>query len=319
MKLDEKACFVFPGQGSQKVGMGKLLYDNHKVAKDVFDEIDDSLNFFLSKIIFYGPLEKLTLTENTQPALMAVSIAICRIIEHESGKTIDQMIDAVCGHSLGEYSALCSINSLSLIDTAQLLKTRGQAMQDSTDCKNAKMSAIIGLDVSLIDKIIENQRAQCICEVANDNCPGQVVLSGKKKDVDNVAEICLKKGAKRIIDLNVSAPFHCSLMQKASKKMEIELKNVNLNPPKTIFICNYNAQILREAEKIKKYLIKQIVGRVRWRETLINLHSIGVKKIIEIGSGKVLTGLSKRMNLNFENFNVESMNDIEQLIEGSLK
>lgn len=319
MNIGGKVCFVFPGQGSQKVGMGKLLYDNHKVAKDVFDEIDDSLNFFLSKIIFNGPLEKLTITENTQPALMAVSIAICRIIEHESGKTIDQIVDAVCGHSLGEYSALCSINSISLTDTAQLLKTRGQAMQDSTDCKNSKMSAIIGLDVSLIDKIIEDQRTQCVCEVANDNCPGQVVLSGITKDVDNVAEICLKQGAKRIIDLNVSAPFHCSLMQEASKKMKIELKNVNLSPPKTIFICNYNAQILREAKKIREYLIKQIMGRVRWRETLINLHNIGVKKVIEIGSGKVLTGLSKRMDLNFENFNIESMNDIEQFIEGSLK
>ena len=316
MDSNEKLCFVFPGQGSQKVGMGKSLYDNHKVAREVFDEIDDSLDFFLSKIIFNGPLEILTETENTQPALMAVSIAICRIIEHESGKKLHQLIDAVCGHSLGEYTALCSVNSLSLLDTAKLLKTRGNAMQNSTDSKDTKMSAVLGLDIIDVDKIIRDHFENVLCEVANDNCPGQVVLSGLKTDVDKVTDVCLEKGARKIIELNVSAPFHCSLMKKASEIMEVELKNVNFKVPRSYFVCNYNAQHIKEVDKIKEYLVKQVTSRVRWRESLINLHHYGVKKIIEVGSGNVLTGLSKRMKLNFENLNIESMVDIENLIEG---
>ena len=314
-----KICLVFPGQGSQKVEMGKHLYDNHKIAREVFDEVDECLNFHLSKLIFNGPIEKLTQTENAQPALMAVSIAICRIIEYESGKKIDQIAYAICGHSLGEYSALCSVNSLSLFDTTKLLKQRGIAMQNAVDFNKAKMSAVLGLDILEIDKIIKNQNKKSICEVANDNCPGQVVLSGLKKDVDEVTTLCLKKGAKKIIDLNVSAPFHCSLMKKASEIMEKELKEVILEVPKINFLCNYNAQCIKDRNKIKEFLVKQVTARVRWRETLVNLHNLGVGKIVEIGAGKVLIGLSKRMKLNFENSSIETMIEIEQFIEGLIK
>ena len=313
--IKKKFAVIFPGQGSQKVGMGKKLYDDHRVARDVFDLIDETLKFKLSKVIFDGPESELTSTINTQPALMAVSLALIKVIESETRMEFSKIASIVCGHSLGEYTALCSINSLSIPDTANLLSIRGKAMQESVLSEDTNMKAIIGLEIDLVQKFIDENISNKICEIANDNCPGQVVLSGHSDQVEKISEICKKNGAKITIDLKVSAPFHCSLMKPASLKMKEALSKVNLSKTTTRFINNYSAKFEQDPVNIKNLLVKQVISRVRWRETINLISDSGIDKIIEIGSGKVLTGLNKRMKLNLETENISSLEDVDTFLK----
>ena len=307
---------IFPGQGSQTVGMGLDLYQNHKKAKEVFDEVDDTLDFKLSKIIFEGPDESLKLTENTQPAIMATSLAVIKVIEDELKKNIKSFSEIVLGHSLGEYSALCSINSLTISQTAKILQLRGRAMQKSVGGIETKMVAVIGLDIENIENelkkftIKENE----VCEIANDNCPGQIILSGTREAIENFSEVLKKNGARSVIDLNVSAPFHCSLMNEASKIMEEVLEGTYLKNLDVKFISNVTANFESDTKRIKGLLIDQISSRVRWRESILLANKTGLNTFLEIGNGKVLSGMNKRISKNISSQNLLDMKSIEQFL-----
>ena len=310
-----RIAFIFPGQGSQKVGMGKELYNQHKVARDVFDEIDNELNFNLSKVIFEGPESDLKKTENTQPALMALSVALSRVIEYESKEKFNKIAYVICGHSLGEYSALCASNIISIKNASKLLKIRGLAMQNAVSDLSTKMVAILGMDVEHVEEIISENSNNLVCEVANDNCPGQVVLSGHSEQVDLITEQCLNNGAKKSIQLNVSAPFHCKLMKSAADVMEQALKNIKFSDVKIKFISNYDAKIYEKLENIKELLVRQICSKVKWRESIDTIKNLNVENIYEIGSGKVLSGLNKRMNLPINTGNIEVMSDVDHFLK----
>ena len=311
-----KIIVVFPGQGSQIVGMGRDLFKNHYVARQVFDEVDNTLNQKLSKIIFDGPENELTLTKNTQPAIMSVSMALVKVIEHESKKKIFEFSDTILGHSLGEYSALCSLNALSLKDTTLLLKKRGKAMQDSVKNSRTKMVAVIGLDIKKVEKIIQENTIDTpeICEIANDNCPGQVILSGTEKGVIFMSSILKDNGARSIIDLKVSAPFHCSLMNKASDVMKDCLYEISLKELKSNFVSNVTANFEKNSEKIKELLIKQVSSRVRWRESIIK-STKKINSIVEIGPGKILTGMSKRINRDYNLFSIANLDEVDSFLK----
>ena len=310
---------IFPGQGSQTVGMGLDLYKNHKKAKEVFDEVDDALNFKLSKIIFEGPNDLLKLTENTQPAIMATSLAVVKVIEDELKKDISTFSEIVLGHSLGEYSALCSVNSITISETTKILQQRGRAMQQSVGGIETKMVAVIGLDIVNLENelkkfiIKENE----VCEIANDNCPGQIILSGTRKAIEDFSEVLKKNGARSIIDLNVSAPFHCSLMNEASKIMKDVLEGTDFKNLDTKFISNVTAKIENDIMKIKGLLIDQISSRVRWRESILFAEKTGSKTFLEVGNGKVLSGMNKRISKNILSQNLFDMRSIEQFINSN--
>ena len=313
--MQKKIVVIFPGQGSQIVGMGNDIYNNYKVAKDVFDEVDDSLNINLSKIIFEGPESELTHTPNTQPALMSVSIALVRIIEDKLKKKISQFSDIIFGHSLGEYSALCSLGAINIKETASLLRIRGKAMQNSIENIQTKMIAVIGLDISQIEEILEDKKLpeNEVCEIANDNCPGQVILSGTKVGVEIISEELKKQGARSLIDLKVSAPFHCKLMQNASSIMKDSLESIKFNNLQTKFISNVTANFEDDLVFIKDLLVKQVCSRVRWRES-VEKAAIKCNTIVEIGSGKVLTGMNKRIKKDLDLFNISNSDDIDKFL-----
>ena len=310
---------IFPGQGSQTVGMGLDLYKNHKIARDVFDEVDEALNFRLSKIIFEGPDESLKLTVNTQPAIMATSLAVVKVLEDELKKDISSFSEVVLGHSLGEYSALCSINSISISETAKILQLRGKAMQESVGGIETKMVAVIGLDIVNLEtelrKFTLNKNE--VCEIANDNCPGQIILSGTKNAIEEFSIILKKIGARSVIDLNVSAPFHCSLMNEASKIMKKVLEVTDLKNLNTKFISNVNAKFENDTNKIKSLLIDQISSRVRWRESILLAENTGPKVFVELGNGKVLSGMNKRISKNISSQNLADMRGIGQFIDSN--
>ena len=307
---------VFPGQGSQFVGMGRDLFENHPVAREVFEEVDDTLNQKLSKITFNGPENELTLTENTQPAIMSVSMALVRVIEHESKKKIYEFSDTILGHSLGEYSALCSLNALNLKDATSLLRKRGKAMQDSVINLKTKMVAVIGLDIKKVEKIIEENTVGSneLCEIANDNCPGQVILSGTENGVIFMYKILKDNGARNITDVKVSAPFHCSLMNKASDVMKDCLYEISLKELKSNFVSNVTANFEKNSEKIKELLIKQVSSRVRWRESIIK-STKQINSIVEIGPGKILSGMSKRINRDYNLFSVSNLDEVKKFLK----
>ena len=311
-----KIIVVFPGQGSQFVGMGRDLFENYPVAREVFKEVDDTLNQNLSKITFNGPENELTLTENTQPAIMSVSMALVRVIEYESKKKIHEFSDTVLGHSLGEYSALCGLNALNLKDATSLLRKRGKAMQDSVINLKTKMVAVIGLDIKKVEKIIEenNVGSNELCEIANDNCPGQVILSGTENGVIFISDILKDNGARSIVDLKVSAPFHCSLMDKASDMMKGYLNDIALKDLRSNFISNVTAEFEKNSKKIKELLIKQVSSRVRWRESIIK-STKKVNSIVEIGPGKILTGMNKRIKRDYDLSSVSNLDDIKKFLE----
>ena len=311
-----KIIVVFPGQGSQFIGMGRDLFENHPVAREVFEEVDNTLNQKLSKITFNGPENQLTFTENTQPAIMSVSMALVRVIEHESKRKIYEFSDTILGHSLGEYSALCSLSALNLKDATSLLRKRGKAMQDSVVNLKTKMVAVIGLDIEKVEKIIKENGVgpKEICEIANDNCPGQVILSGTENGVIYISDILKNNGARSIVDLKVSAPFHCSLMDKASDMMKGYLSDVALKDLRSNFISNVTAEFEKNSEKIKDLLIKQVSSRVRWRESIIKSTN-KVNSIVEIGPGKILTGMNKRIDKNYNLFSVSNLDEINKFLE----
>ncbi len=317
--MNKPLVLVFPGQGSQILGMGQDLYKGHKVGRDVFDEVDESLNQKLSKIIFSGSESELRLTSNTQPALMAVSLAIIRVIEFELKKKISDFVEIVLGHSLGEYSSLCSIGSITLRDASILLRKRGTAMQNSVKNINTKMSAVIGLEIDQVEEILGSIdfKKNDLCEIANDNCPGQIIISGTESGV-NEASLKLKDlGARSIIDLNVSAPFHCSLMNQASIELKNSIESTNFMKLPTKFVSNVSANFEDDPQKIKELLIKQVFCRVRWRESILKVKNYGVNKIIEVGAGKVLTGINKRMKLDINLENISNLKEIDTFMENN--
>ncbi|MBI1202767.1 MAG: ACP S-malonyltransferase [Rhodopseudomonas sp.] len=289
------AAFIFPGQGSQTVGMGKALYDEFAVARAVFDDVDDALGAKLSAVIFEGPIETLTLTENAQPALMAVSLAAMRVLEAEAGLDLKRDAQFVAGHSLGEYSALAAAGTFSVADTARLLRTRGQAMQKAVPVGVGAMAALIGLEFDAAAALAAEAAQGQVCQAANDNGGGQVVVSGDKAAVERAVEIAKAKGAKRAMLLPVSAPFHCALMAPAADVMAEALAQVKVNAPAVPVVANVRASALSEPAAIVTALIEQVTGTVRWRESVAYMAQAGVTSFYEVGAGKVLSGLVKRI------------------------
>ena len=287
-------AFLFPGQGAQAIGMGKDLAENFLVSKNVFEEVNDALGQDLSGLIWDGDIETLTLTENAQPALMATSIAAIKALETE-GVKFDQA-SYIAGHSLGEYSALCAAGSLSLTDTAKLLRIRGKAMQDAVPFGLGAMAAILGLDFDTVSQITNLSSDDQICQAANDNDPGQVVISGHKNAVDQTIELAKDAGAKRAVLLPVSAPFHCSLMQPAAEIMAKALNDIKLEDPNVPLVANVRANEQNNGDMIKDLLIEQVTGSVRWRESIEFMSSKGVSEVFEIGAGKALSGMVRRIN-----------------------
>jgi [acyl-carrier-protein] S-malonyltransferase len=287
-------AFTFPGQGSQAVGMGKALADAFPVAKSVFDEVDAALGEKLTDIIWNGPADTLTLTENAQPALMAVSIATLRVLDTEAGISVRDA-KFVAGHSLGEYSALAAAGALSVSDAAQLLRTRGRAMQKAVPVGVGAMAALLGLDFDAAVATAKEAAQGQVCDPANDNGGGQVVVSGNKEAVDRAVEIAKAKGARRAMLLPVSAPFHCSLMRPAADVMADALSQVTINKPAVPLVSNVLASAISDPGEIRRRLIEQVTGTVRWRESVAYMAGEGVTKFFEIGAGKVLTGLVKRI------------------------
>ena len=299
-------AFTFPGQGSQAVGMGKALADASAAARGVFAEVDDALGQKLSALMWDGPEDELTLTANAQPALMAVSIAALRAME-ERGFSLKDKVAYVAGHSLGEYSALCAAGMFSLADTARLLRIRGNAMQAAVPVGAGAMAAIIGLEQGDVE-------AACVaagCQIANDNGGGQLVISGAKGPVEEAARICTEKGAKRALMLPVSAPFHSSLMAPAADAMREALAGVAKNAPVVPVISNVSVSPSSDAEDIAAKLVQQVTGQVRWRETVEWFGANGVTKLYEVGSGKVLSGLARRINRELETANIGSPEDVD--------
>ena len=308
-------AFIFPGQGSQKVGMGKDLYDNFPVAKEVFQEVDDALSINLSRIIFEGEEEELKLTINTQPALMAVSFAIVRVIENFIGKNISEVGKFTAGHSLGEYSALVSARSIKLKDAAKILRLRGEFMQNAVPLNIGAMAALIGVDTNIVEEIRSKYAEKDeIIDIGNDNAPGQFVISGHNSIVDKVIANHKTLGIKRAIKLPVSAPFHCRLMEKARENMESYIQDLELLSPKLILVNNVGAAPLTETNKIKDSLVEQITNTVRWRESIDNMCDLGVDNFIEIGAGNVLSGLVKRINKTVNSSSIQNIENIENYI-----
>jgi [acyl-carrier-protein] S-malonyltransferase len=289
------AAFVFPGQGSQTVGMGKGLAEAFAPARLVFEEVDAALGERLSEIIWNGPAETLTLTENAQPALMAVSLAAMRVLEAEAGVDLARDAAFVAGHSLGEYSALAAARSLSIADAARLLRIRGRAMQKAVPVGAGAMAALIGLDLDEVKAVAAEVTGVGVCAAANDNGGGQVVLSGARLAVERAVEVAKERGARRAMMLPVSAPFHCQLMQPAADAMAEALAKVSVKPPVVPVVANVLARPVSEPAEIVRCLVAQVTGTVRWRESILFMTQSGVTSFYEVGAGKVLTGLIKRI------------------------
>ena len=288
-------AFVFPGQVSQAVGMGAGLAEAFPAAKAVFDEVDESLGQPLSKLMWEGPEADLTLTENAQPALMAVSLAAMRALE-ATGFVLGDKVAYVAGHSLGEYSALAASGALSLADTARLLKVRGRAMQQAVPVGEGAMAALLGADLAQAQELAAAASEGECCQAANDNAPGQVVISGKKTAIERAVELAPKFGARRAVLLPVSAPFHCALMQPAADAMAEALSGVTISAPAVPVVANVLAEPISDPEAIRTRLVEQVTGMVRWRETMAFLAANGVDTVYEVGAGRVLTGMARRLN-----------------------
>lgn len=307
-------AFTFPGQGSQYIGMGKELAEGRAVAAQVFEEIDDALGQSLSKLMFSGDEETLKLTENTQPALMAVSMALIKCLEAE-GFSLANKVKFVAGHSLGEYSALCAAGVLSVSDTAKLLRLRGQAMQRAVPVGEGAMAAIIGPDIDTVRALVDTIKGLGVVSVANDNANGQVVISGHKAAVEKAAEQAKENGARMAVLLPVSAPFHCTLMQRAADEMAEAIESAHFNKPKIPVFANVTASAVEDVETIKKLLVEQITGVVRWRESVENMAESGVGVLVEIGAGKVLSGLARRINKEIKTVNIENIQSLAAFLE----
>ena len=301
-------AFVFPGQGAQAIGMGKALADAYPAAAQVFAEVDDALGEKLSDLIWTGDIADLTLTKNAQPALMATSLAAMKALESE-GVTISAA-DFVAGHSLGEYSALAAAGALSISDTAKLLRLRGAAMQEAVPVGVGAMAALLGLDFATAQAVSEEAAQGEVCQAANDNDPSQVVVSGHKAAVERAVEIAKEKGAKRAMLLPVSAPFHCALMGPAADKMAAALADTTINAPAVPVVANVVAEAVTDPDQIRKLLVDQVTGSVRWRESVLWMGDQGVDQAWEIGSGKALSGMIRRINKEIASRNVGTPEDV---------
>jgi len=305
-------AFLFPGQGSQKVGMGKELADAFSAARHVFQEVDDALSQKLSKLMWEGPEADLTLTENAQPAIMALSLAIVRVLEKDMGLDVAKHAYLVAGHSLGEYSALCAAGGFSLADAARLLKIRGQAMQSAVPVGEGGMTALIGADIGQAEAVAqEAASAGGICVVANDNAPGQVVISGTMDALARAGDIAKAKGIKRAMPLAVSAPFHSPLMEPAAERMAEELSSVTIRPLTVPVLANVNAKEANSPDHVRQLLVEQVTSRVRWRESMLALRGLTVDTTVEFGGNKVLTGMVKRIDKDLANITLDSPADLE--------
>ena len=305
---------VFPGQGSQKIGMGKELSDNFAEAKQVFEEVNDALNFNLTRVMWDGTDKEIALTSNAQPALMACSIATLRVLNKITNKNLSDLACYVCGHSLGEYSAMTAAEVFSISQCATLLRLRGDAMQKAVPIGKGAMAALIGTNIEMAVKVIDKVKPYGVCDIANDNSQGQVVISGDILAVENAMKFSKDFGIKKAILLPVSAPFHCKLMRPAQIIMEEALNKLNFKTPLIPIISNVNVLPENNPDKLRKNLIDQVTGTVRWRETMEFAEKKGIKKIIELGSGKVLTGIAKRMIKDIVTINIENTEDFKNFM-----
>ncbi|NKD87427.1 ACP S-malonyltransferase [Haematospirillum sp. 15-248] len=311
-------AFVFPGQGSQAVGMGCALGDAFPVARAVYQEVDDALGQNLSALMADGPGDALTLTENAQPALMAVSMAVVRILESR-GLDLATAASFVAGHSLGEYAALCAAGALSITDTARLLRIRGRAMQQAVPVGEGAMAALLGLDLEEARAIAaEAARDGGVCQAANDNAPGQVVISGSRAAVERAIAIAVGRGARRPVMLPVSAPFHCALMQPAADAMAEALASVAIAPPVVPVVANVTAAAVQDPDTIRRLLVEQVTGAVRWRESVLYMKEQGVTDLVECGAGKVLTGLARRIDRDMSAQALNTPEDIDAFFTTSV-
>ncbi len=314
-----KRALVFPGQGSQSVGMGKELAEAYPVAREVFQEVDDALDQNLFKLMCEGPEEQLTLTENAQPALMAVSMAILSVLQKGHGIELRHLGRFVAGHSLGEYTALTAAGSFTVSDAARLLRTRGLAMQTAVPVGEGAMAALMGLDLETAREVAAEATQDTydggVCVAANDNAPGQIVISGTRVAVQRALEIAALRGARRSLMLPVSGPFHCPLMAPVADVMAEALHNVNVQSPAVPLVSNVTALPVTEPEQIRNQLVRQVTGMVRWRESVLFMHSHGVEELVEIGTGKVLSGLARRIDRSMRGFSVANPANVESLIQ----
>ncbi len=306
-------AFTFPGQGSQTVGMGRSLYDAYPTAAAVFQEVDEALGEKLSALIFEGSEETLRLTANAQPALMTVSLAAVRALEAEGVSMSDAAL--VAGHSLGEYTALAAAGALSIHDAALLLRLRGEAMQAAVPPGEGAMAALLGLDLAAAEDVARTVGSEAVCEVANDNAPGQVVVSGHVKAVEEAVALAKEKGARRPMLLPVSAPFHCRLMEPAARVMARALERINLVTPSVPLLANVSTRLQSDPVTIKTSLVEQVTGRVRWRESVEQFAKHGVRTTVEIGAGKVLTGMAKRIDKSLETIVVNTAEDVARFAQ----
>lgn len=305
---------VFPGQGSQAVGMGKRLAEASATAREVFEEVDDALGENLSKLMFEGPQEELTLTANAQPALMAVSVALVRTMEKEGGKRLADGGNYVAGHSLGEYSALTAAGSLQLGDAARLLRRRGQAMQAAVPVGEGAMAALLGMDIPDVTELVKEAGSTGVCAIGNDNAPGQVVVSGATAAVERAVELAKERGVRKAVMLDVSAPFHCPLLQPAADAMQEALAEIDLDEPVVPLIANVTAAPVTDPEEIRRLLVEQVTATVRWRECVLKMGELGVETLVEMGEGKVLSGMIRRINRDMKGVPVQGPDDLETLM-----
>jgi [acyl-carrier-protein] S-malonyltransferase len=310
------AAFVFPGQGSQTVGMGQALHDAVPAAREVFERVDEALGEPLSRLIFEGPEERLRLTENAQPALMATSLAALRTLEARSGRQLAELCDCVAGHSLGEYSALAAAGSLDIGDAARLLRVRGRAMQAAVPVGEGAMAAILGLELDRVEEIAAEASRIGVCDVANDNAPGQVVVSGARAAIEQALALAKAKGARRSMLLAVSAPFHCRLLAPAAEAVRDALGGIALRPPAVPLITNVTAAAETDPAMLAARLIEQVTARVRWRESLLAMAGRGIDVTVELGAGRVLSGLTKRTLPEVSSQALGSPEDIDAYLAG---
>ena len=310
-----KRALVFPGQGSQAVGMGQALSTAFTEAREVFEEVDHALGQNLTKLMFEGPADDLKLTENAQPALMAVSIAVMRVLDKQGGFRLPSAASLVAGHSLGEYSALCAAGAFTLADTARLLKKRGLAMQQAVPVGIGTMAALIGVDLPVAQEIAAAAAQGEVCTAANDNAPGQVVISGHVAAVDRAIAIAAERGFRRSVKLPVSAPFHCSLMKPAADVMRRALEDIKINAPIVPLVANVTATAVSDPAEIRELLVEQVTGSVRWRESVLYMKQQGIEQMLECGAGNVLTGMAKRIDKEVAGVSVSTPEDIDSFLK----